>query len=193
MPACVDTGLHSRWRPISSVPPQLPLPRRCTFVQWNRACQADVHQIAYLPLFYCAEDDGRALVALGFVGELHQCRQMWVPATQREQRTACRRRLCSAALLLLRCCADMATVAALVPRCIDTPALPVSLVAVQPGWRSCSGSWRLWPKTSWSPRWRWVLRCAVPCRDVPCCAGLWVLPCVAVRHTTVQWGCSGLL
>lgn len=42
---------------------------KCTFVQWNRACQADVHHIAYLPLFYCVHDDGRALVALGFIGE----------------------------------------------------------------------------------------------------------------------------
>ncbi|PRW44495.1 Zn-finger CCCH type isoform A [Chlorella sorokiniana] len=39
---------------------------KCTFVQYNRACLADVHQIAYLPTFYCAKDDGRALVALGF-------------------------------------------------------------------------------------------------------------------------------
>ncbi|KAI7842959.1 hypothetical protein COHA_003464 [Chlorella ohadii] len=40
---------------------------KCTFVQWNRACQADVHHIAYLPLFYCAHDDGHALVAFGFI------------------------------------------------------------------------------------------------------------------------------
>lgn len=47
-------------------------------MQWNRACQADVHQINYLSHFYCAHDDGRALVALGFIGEsalllLHAC------------------------------------------------------------------------------------------------------------------------
>ena len=37
-------------------------------MQWNRHCKADVHLVAYLPLFYCRQaGDARVLAALGFL------------------------------------------------------------------------------------------------------------------------------